>query len=329
MADATTPIKVYGSVVSNNCCRLCGLNFGESNKKPAFQLFTQKRLSSDKEDFMKKLKRVCSVVDGSVPSDSRNECVLVDSPFLSSVGCKTCHSKVIKFDKTLGEIKLFRDGVATMQKFSTNETEGNTRHKRCSSSPHDSGPQFKMLLLPIKMTRRSILPGNADGNLPALNENVPPFPFKHCEVPHPPGKKENLDRLSSNIEIQINYSCGPKKIELLNEGISSIIKSFATGNLGAAIKKIGTTIECQDHLNHWLEDQILNETSKVVSSKNTSILAKTKPSDLLNITTMDINNEIRASCPTIYRVLKCMKFHDVKKRELLMGFRKIQALQML
>ena len=134
MTETTkTPIKVYARASADSLCRLCGVEFGANGLKPAFRIFGQLK-SSANSDFLVKIRKVLE--EDIIQVVSR-----------SSVSCKPCHSKVCRFAKAIHEISEFRE------QFFENENRPNSgdvdpvklqRLKRCSNSPHTSGPRRKI-----------------------------------------------------------------------------------------------------------------------------------------------------------------------------------------
>ena len=146
-----TPVKVYCPFTAENntsSCLLCGFNFALSGTRPAYRIFGQLKSSSE-SDFLEKIRQVL-----------HDDLFASQSVLPSSVSCKSCHSKVYRLAKNLKEIEYFRDAVKCRlgNVFETVTTEnsppGNVRVKRCSKSPHQSGPPLKML--------QTILPAEED-----------------------------------------------------------------------------------------------------------------------------------------------------------------------
>ncbi len=65
------------------------------------------------------------------------------------MSCKSCHSKICRFVKTLDEIAAFKKGFDEILSHLTESHSSSSlqeyRTKRCSKSPHKAGPPLKML----------------------------------------------------------------------------------------------------------------------------------------------------------------------------------------
>lgn len=134
-----TPVKVYLNKLSDDgaSCLLCDLNFAANGTRPAYKIFGKLK-SSSKSDFYDKIKKVFP------------EVIHVAQPALqSAVSCKSCHSKIFRFVKTLDEIaefkKCFDDILSHISESHSSSPPEKCRIKRCSKSPHKAAPPLKML----------------------------------------------------------------------------------------------------------------------------------------------------------------------------------------
>ncbi len=99
----------------------------------------------------------------------------------------------------------------------------------------------------------------------------------------------------------------------------SIIVSLANGHIAAAIKKLAQAEEYKSCLPKWLENTVLDEASRMVSSRNPSVLLKTGCDDLLKLKSEDIVSEFKERAPISYMVLYANSVSRWRKKRILEG----------
>ena len=202
-----TPVKVYCPFTAENntsSCLLCGFNFALSGTRPAYRIFGQLKSSSE-SDFLEKIRQVL-----------HDDLFASQSVLPSSVSCKSCHSKVYRLAKNLKEIEYFRDAVKCRlgNVFETVTTEnsppGNVRVKRCSKSPHQSGPPLKMLqtILPAEEDAKATKSKFVRELITVGSNNLECLPFKNAEIPDATRGRNltSVDVSSTKLLLRISYT---------------------------------------------------------------------------------------------------------------------------
>ncbi len=104
-----------------------------------------------------------------------------------------------------------------------------------------------------------------------------------------------------------------------SKGSSDVIKSLANGRVSAAVKNFADDDMLRPHLLNWIENNIADHISQLVSLKNPSILSQTSATALLTITNDDIENELKIQAPLVYLVLKSIAVSKRRKSKISPG----------
>ncbi len=97
---AVTPTKVYAKkLLPDSSCHFCDFDFIKNNKKPAYNIFENHgRLSLKAAEFQALINKVLG-------------CEITRDPNLSSVSCKSCHTKIERYSKVIDEMINFKNRV--------------------------------------------------------------------------------------------------------------------------------------------------------------------------------------------------------------------------
>ncbi|PFX13265.1 hypothetical protein AWC38_SpisGene22668 [Stylophora pistillata] len=270
-----TPTKIYFPR-ANDYCRCCNENV-KINGYSQLNLFTE-----NNRDFLRRFRLVVNV---KVENNSK----------ISQVLCKKCYRAVLRYENVLSQSE-------ELQEFRNNYKEVNrdvgelTRRKRCAKdSPCKSPRTARTPSSPATKTFERVRNPKSQRKIISTTNDSAEGDEEAVFVGQP--------RNASPTEVRIYYPSGLVKKIISAEIDASIVRQICSQEYNGVINSVWKHPELKTKIIDKIYVEINKESSALCSTKDPSILRKTKASDLIEFSDSTCEEELKGKAPILYGCL--------------------------